>query len=69
MIGGSWSASGTSTRTSKVCGAISSPLYVFGDVHGVHSPASSEHSYVGLLALAENSNVALVLSVRGPGRT
>src|SRR5918999_219277 len=33
-ISGSAAASGSSTRTSKVCTPIGTPLLVFGDVHG-----------------------------------
>ena len=43
------------------------PPYVFGDAHGAHSPLSSEHSYARLRPSAEDSNVALVLSVLRAG--
>src|SRR5687768_4834103 len=36
------------------------PVYVFGDVHAVHSAASSLHSKVAPVSVAVNENVALL---------
>src|SRR5688572_3909265 len=56
-------SSGTSTRTSNSWGPSGTPMYSFGDRQREKFPVSSAHSYWRPLPSAENSNVAVRLSV------
>jgi hypothetical protein len=71
VIGGSGSASGTSTRTSNVYDPNGSPPYVFGDAQTENVPSTvgvvRAHSYWRSRPRASKANVALWLSVLASG--